>query len=380
MLPAETRLRQRSGASALSRIGDSLERETASRRKRARSLPVPSVEDLRHPAGLELSLSHGDERADQRSNHVVQERVRHGSDRQHRAVPTDGERPKITDGRAISSGMAAEAREVMFAAQEASRLSHRTRREMTGPVPNESRRERIRQRSLVDPVHVLTGSRRESRVEAIRGVGGSENHELGREGPVQRFLEPLRGHRRVGGERCDLTSRMDARIRAPGHGEPRRFLEDAFEIRNEDALDGPDRRIPLSGPAPEPGPVVGERQPDRASHAGSMSERIAASESRGWGEPQQHLEAAPLRIAEGTTTRNGGAGEALRRSASAAVFEGGYNSSRSTSSIRAIGAPSPLRGPSFRIRMYPPCRSSNRGPISWNSLATTSRSVMSRRT
>src|SRR5688572_1934295 len=45
-----------------------------------------------------------------------------------------------------------------------------------------------------------------------------------------------------------------------------------------------------------------------------------------------------------------------------------------------MGAPSPLRGPSFRIRVYPPGRSSKRGPISWNSLATTSRSGMSRRT
>ena len=39
--------------------------------------------------------------------------------------------------------------------------------------------------------------------------------------------------------------------------------------------------------------------------------------------------------------------------------------------------PVPGALPSFRIRVYPPWRSANRGPISWNSRATTSRSVMS---
>src|SRR5688500_17010821 len=42
--------------------------------------------------------------------------------------------------------------------------------------------------------------------------------------------------------------------------------------------------------------------------------------------------------------------------------------------MSAIDAPSPLRGPTFRIRVYPPLRSALRGPMSENSLWTTSRS------
>src|SRR6185437_5772707 len=45
----------------------------------------------------------------------------------------------------------------------------------------------------------------------------------------------------------------------------------------------------------------------------------------------------------------------------------------SMSSMRAMSAPSPLRCPVLRIRVYPPARDLNLGPTSWNSLSAVSR-------
>ena len=123
---------------------DALEGEAAGRHGPTCRLSIPSVEDLRDRAGLEPSLPHGNERSDERPNHMVQERVRHGSDR-HQPGPlsTDGEPSKIPNGRAVSSGMSAEAREVVLTDQEASGLAHPTLAECSGPLPYESSRERV---------------------------------------------------------------------------------------------------------------------------------------------------------------------------------------------------------------------------------------------
>src|SRR5581483_1966636 len=48
------------------------------------------------------------------------------------------------------------------------------------------------------------------------------------------------------------------------------------------------------------------------------------------------------------------------------------------SSIRAISAPSPLRNPVLRIRVYPPWRVANFGATSWNSMSAAARLWMCR--
>src|SRR5215218_9614477 len=49
------------------------------------------------------------------------------------------------------------------------------------------------------------------------------------------------------------------------------------------------------------------------------------------------------------------------------------SSQLSISSMRAISAPSPLRWPVLRMRVYPPGRVANFGPISWNKLSAAAR-------
>src|SRR5262249_7951542 len=103
-----------------------------------------------------------------------------------------------------------------------------------------------------------------------------------------------------GSERCDLPSSVHPGVGPTCHREADVLVRQPGEELGEHALHRPDRRITLPRPATEVGPVVRERQPD-----------------------DRHDE----------------------------QYWGSSYSSRSTSWIAAIGAASPLGGPSLRIRV-----------------------------
>ena len=217
------------------------------------------------------------------------------------------------------------------------RPSHRSEREPPGAVPGESTRERVSERSLVDPVHVSPGRRGEAGIEPVRCEPGTDDDHLGCEHRVQRLLEPSGRDRGPRPERGHLATRVDTRIRAPRHRELHRLPEHPFEVGNELALDRPDR---------------GSRciaQPRKAvpSYASESTMTDITSRGRPRAGRRGHGPTAPR-------------------------------------APRARSSPSgrrrPCAGRASGSSCTHPRRSSNRGPISWKSFATTSRSGMSRST
>ena len=190
----------------------------------------------------------------------------------------------------------------MFADERSAGAAHRGYVQGAGTMPNVPGGERIGDVAGRDHVSILPRGRGEPRVEPGGGVRGPPDHELGAQHRVDGIPDPLGGQARHRRERRHLASSVNPCVRPAGHGEFDALVHDAFDRRRELALDGPDRRVSLRRPSTEPGPVVRQQQTHDPRHETGLCHRTAYAE-------------------------------------------------RSTNSILAMGAPSPLRGPSFRIRV-----------------------------
>jgi hypothetical protein len=137
---------------------------------------------------------------------------------------------------------------------------------------------------------------------------------------------------------------MHPRVGPPSDRESRRVTHDARESVRQDGLDGALTRVPR--PPSEPRPVVRKRHPD--DHVTSMTRGLGPVTARGEG------------FASGVVARAGSPRKTLPSTARRAARGEPPTSARlahrdpysdPTSSIRAIGAPSPWRCPSLRIRV-----------------------------
>ena len=177
----------------------------------------------------------------------------------------------------------------MHSLEEPGRPPHPSHAVPPGPMPLVPGRERVRHRPGPDPVPVLPGSGAPPSVEPCRGASRTYHNHLRSQLPVHCPLDPLRLTVRL--ERDHLALGVDPGVGPPRHREAWRRPQDPPQGFLQDALDGPLSR--LAGEPSEVGPVVRQNQP-----------------------------------------------------------EDPYSSSRRpTSSMMAIGAPSPCRGPTFRIRV-----------------------------
>ena len=113
-----------------------------------------------------------------------------------------------------------------------------------------------------DDVAVRAARRRESRVEAVRRLGGVEHGDVVRERGVERLGQPRERRAALSGEAHDLAGRMDAGVGAPGDREPvPARVRRRRAPRAAHAFDRPPAR--LARPAAKPGAVVLEREPQR---------------------------------------------------------------------------------------------------------------------
>ena len=170
--------------------------------------------------------------------------------------------------------------------------AHRTKVERFGDVYGEAVQERVGRLRAVQVVLVLATFRAEPRVEGVGNRRGAADRYFGTEPLVQTGSDP-RGIGSVGSfERDDLPGGMHPGVRSPRAGRPNGHPQQLRQRLLEQALNRAPCR--LASEAVEVGAVVREEERE------------------------------------------------LR----------GYSSSASpTNSIRAIGAASPLRGPSFTIRV-----------------------------
>ena len=182
---------------------------------------------------------------------------------------------------------------------------HLRRGQPARAMPHESGREWIGNRPCVDPVAVLPPRCAPPGVELFWSAGRRQNDDLRGQRGVHRALH-LRGVE-IGREGRDLPLGVHPGIGPPGHRNRRDTAEDANQDVLDRALHSPN--APLPRPPVEVRAVVGDDQLDDGHMRGGRS------------------------------------------------VDGAYSSSAGRSSMRAMGAPSPWRCPSFRIRVYPPVRS-----------------------
>jgi hypothetical protein len=222
------------------------------------------------PARLRPRLPDRDQRAHQRPDHVVAERVRHH--RRHRypgRVPPPL-KPSQRPHRRRPLTPSAERGEIMLAEQPRRRRVHRRQVKPPGqphrPVPLQ----RIgKLRIVADPVRVPPPQRGEPRIEPGRCPFGAEHPQIVGQHPAQPVQEPipvLRPHRVRHQEMSHLPPRMHPRVGPPGHGQPGRLPQPQHPRQRlrERSLHGPPPR--LCRPPREPVPVVPQQQLD---HNGS---------------------------------------------------------------------------------------------------------------
>ena len=233
----------------------------------------------------------------------------------------------------------------MLAEQGTRGRPHRPHGELTGPMPHEPSLERIRPRPRVDPISVLASGRREPGVEPLGRPTHVFDNDLGRKHAVDRPLEALEidviGRRR--------TTPPDPARAPPRPSAPQRTASARHPRRARGRPKGPPRRS--AAPSSEPNPGTKSRR-TRATAARSRQEYDdgghEAVTARGEGVPSGVVaRAGSTHGAMPSTARRAARGEppTSARQANRDPY------SDPTSSIRAIGAPSPLRCPSLRIRV-----------------------------
>ena len=118
-------------------------REPAGRRR-----SVPGSEHPWHRSGVYLALSHRHERPDQRSDHLMQERIGHGRMEMRSPVRATVSRCRSLMVDRLASRMSAETPEIVLPLEIPGRPSHRSERETPGAMPDESARERVGREEL----------------------------------------------------------------------------------------------------------------------------------------------------------------------------------------------------------------------------------------
>src|SRR6185312_5413486 len=235
-------------------------------------------------------------RPDQHPVHVPHERVRLDPERQHvriTSIPTPERSEHVTREAHVLGLGRRERREVVRPDQGRSASLQRRDIDPVRPPQRPPRVKRRTRRPRQQPVAVRARGRVSPRIEPRRNQSRRQNRDIRRQQRVQR----PHGNRRpvVAG---DLTPGMDAGVGPPRHSQPNaRNTQDNSQSTFDRVLNGP--RTVLPSPAGKPRTVVLQQ------------------------EPRAH----PSRAA------------------------------RYTSSSRTISVESERRGPSFKIRVYPPGRS-----------------------
>ena len=181
------------------------------------------------PAGRPSSLADGEERANQRTDHVVAERVGdHGGDRGAVIVPVPGQGAQRPDG-GRTLPPTAEGGEIVLAQAAPRGLVHGRQIELPEVPQRLVPAQRVRGGLIVaDPIGIAAPQRGEAGVEpGGRGTRGV-HPDVGGQHPGQPGDSPPLGVRRTGPGRGghvgvdDLTARMHSGVRAPGHRQLRR--------------------------------------------------------------------------------------------------------------------------------------------------------------
>jgi hypothetical protein len=256
----------KSRAGAPSAVDHPLEREPVGRRHLGGSPPVTLHEDLLHGARVEAAVSYRDERPDESSNHLVQERVCPRRDVDPVTDPGDRQ-PFQPPHRPSRLRPPAERREVVLAQDGSRGAPHRRHGELTRTMPDEPSLERVRPRPGVDPISILASGGRVPGIEPLRRPTYLVGDDLGREHAVDGSLESFEVDVIVSDERHHLPSSVHTRVGPACDGELGIVTQGTRESVRENAFDGP-----LTGvlrPPTEPGAVVRERESN--DHGASMT-------------------------------------------------------------------------------------------------------------
>ena len=323
-------------------VDDPLEREAVGRRHLRRPRTISRREDLRDLLGFEPAVPHGDERPDERPHHLVEERVRARRDLDTVARPA-----RSTTARAAgpsrptaAAGRTTRSRARRGATRAASRIG------ATASAPGRCQTNRASNGSGHGPVSIrYRYSRAVAENRALNPSGArrtSHGDDLGREHPVDRPLELLEIDVVLRHERRDLPPSMHPGVRPPGDRELRRTPQDADRARPTG------RPRPSAAPrsAPTPGtPSRRTRATSRTITPRSMGH--GRNGARGGGRLGRRRASRKHRRSLPSTARRAARGEPP--TSARLAHRDPY--SDPTSSIRAIGAPSPCRCPSLRIRV-----------------------------
>jgi len=295
-----------------------------------------------HSVRVETAVPNGHERPDEGPHHLMQEGVRPRRDLDAVTDPSDRQ-PLQPPHRPARLRPPAERREVVLTDERSRSAPHRRHRELTRAMPNESGLEWVRPRPRVDPISILASGRREPSIEPLRSLTHVFGDNFGAKQAVDRSLEAFEIDIVVRDERRHLPPCVHTRVGPPRYRELRRVTQDARDGVRQDALDGALTCVPR--PPSEPRPVVRKRYPD--DHVTSMTRGLGPVTARGEGaasgasrEPE-----VPEDPAKHSETRS------PRQPPTSARLANRDPYSDPTSSIRAIGAPSPCRCPSLRIRV-----------------------------
>ena len=242
-------------------------------------VPHRRGEHLRGPGRRAAALADRKQRANERTHHVVAERVRdHAANRHTVGVARPLQAAQRPHGRRPLP-LAAERGEVMLPEQQRRRLIHGGKVQVPRIPERVMPPQRIRPRRVIaDPVRVPPPERREPRVKPVGRHADGAHPEVRRQRPRQppqrrvRVRGPgIRGQVSV----RHLAARVHTGISPPGHGKAHggRQPQHVPERLRQHALDGPPPG--LRRPPREPGPVIGEINPDPhervTNHAGLLT-------------------------------------------------------------------------------------------------------------
>ena len=235
-------------------VEDPLKGKTVWRRDGRSLRSISCIQDRRHRMRIDPAFPDSQERAGERSHHLMEEGV--GADAYLEAVPTSshGQALEFPDRGLASTGVPAERGEIVRTDQMGRGDPHRSKIRIAGVVPNEPRVEGIGNHPHVHPIAILPRARGEAGVESHGRLPNVQGRHLRPEATVDRLADPLAVDLTRGRERGNLSSSVDPRV---GTTRDRQFDPMTRQVgkdRRELTLDRPDRASALCRPARNPVP------------------------------------------------------------------------------------------------------------------------------
>jgi len=243
-----------------------VEEESVGRSGLAGGAAVAGGEDISGPGDVTGALPDFDERADDRTDHLVQEAVAGDFDGDAFIDALDMDREKRADGVGAQRAGRFEAGKVVLAEESLGGGVHFIGIERLGIMPDVASIEHIRRAAIVNLVAVGFPPRVVGGVEVFGGFFDGDDDDVLREYGVETAVEVGGGKHRFRSESDDLAERVDTGVGAAGSGDAELFACDLVPGGFDGGLNGGLGRLNL--PAGIGCAVIGHGQLERAGGHG----------------------------------------------------------------------------------------------------------------